>query len=683
MSISASTRLTPILVLSLLFLSPESSTASDRCAADLQKEYGKYYSCALKAQSRATQNGSDTDLRRCQASLEKKLARLAKKYGPDCAVENPAGIVDVANECVQEITDLTTGLEPVPGPDDASLCRNDATASNVLASSSVAARKPPAVEEMSLTTLGGGRARFDVTFAEMQEGRCLPSSIPVLLGDREEVELVSANGRRKYSSEINLQTEEWQRYERELRKASAASGSNMVPAFDGRVQSMRGVAPTAPISIDSTDALNRLVALPLKPAIAPGIVDPDRTLMVRDVLVVEDPDRTFDPCDPVGTPMGPWTFGYLMQEMANQPLTGVVPSDFVLDWMDQWTTVQTVNGQSIAPRLAMQGFIDRWLLESAAAGAPPGQLDLSIAPFRLMAIVNRVDLRENASYGGGNCGEGRFVFGLLDTDTCMPARFTVIFEYGVNMTTCKSCKKYAQKWLDLQDHPLGSQQYLTELEAITHLFTDRNTNPGKPNGNSINQIRTNENTLNPVWEFREFNVGTNSLLGHVTTKQNPMQSLNNTASLGAWAGLNLADICAGDYTVPDTFFSAGGGGPFLSAHVPFNFGDFFNFPNSANTLQSICARFELSLNSCSGCHARETNTVFTHVGDAGIRLLGLPATLSGFLTGAPSSNPVTDPIGVSPDRNFNDLARRQIDLWNAANVPCLPAMAFQPLGSVH
>lgn len=41
------------------------------------------------------------------------------------------------------------------------------------------------------------------------------------------------------------------------------------------------------------------------------------------------------------------------------------------------------------------------------------QLDLAQSPFRLLAIVNRVDLRENSIYGGGDAGEGRLVFGAI------------------------------------------------------------------------------------------------------------------------------------------------------------------------------------------------------------------------------------------------------------------------------
>ena len=680
MSISGSIRLTSILATCLaLSLPSPASAAADRCAADMQKEYGKYYSCALQAQSRATQKGESLDLRRCKATLEKKVSRFIQKYGPDCVAENPLDIVDVADQCVQDITDLTVGIEPGPDVSDGTVCSANALHSDLQGRPVFSAKNPPAIEAMTVTPLGVGRGRFDVTFAETERGICLPASIDLNLGDREKITLTSRDGTRTFSSEIDIQSDDWQQYTRELAKASAAGGGESVPVFDGRVQRAGGAISTAPILLSSADAVSRPVALPLRPVVPAAVVDPERTLMVRDVSVVEDPSRTFDPCDPVGTPMGAWTFGYLMQEMANEPLSGLAPSDLVLDWMGQWMTVPTVNGQTIPARVAMQDIIDRWLLASAIAGAPAGQLDLSIAPFRLMAIVNRVDLRENASYGGGNCGEGRFVFGVLDTDTCAPLRFTVIFEYGINMMSCGSCKQYAKKWLDLEDHTLGSPAYLAELETLTHIFTDRNTNPGKPNGNSINQIRTNEVVLNSPWEFREFNLEASGLLEHVTNKQNPIQGLNNATILEDWVNTDIAAICAAAHTVPDTF----SGSPFLAAHVPYDLGDFFNFPSSTTTLQSLCARFELSLNSCSGCHARETNTVFTHVGDTGIRLLGSPAPLSGFLTGAASSNPVVDPVGMSPDRTFNDLARRQIDLWSAANVPCLPAIAFQPLRAVH
>ncbi len=139
---------------------------------------------------------------------------------------------------------------------------------------------------------------------------------------------------------------------------------------------------------------------------------PKKSLVITHLDVVEDDDRTFNPCTGAGTPMGPWTFGHLMTQMANQPVTGIHPSTFVLNWLNKWMGNQTVNGWTVAEREKIQTLvIDPWV---AASGGPHRPLNLSIAPFKLLAIVNRVDLRNNTTYGGGDAGEGRFVFGVID-----------------------------------------------------------------------------------------------------------------------------------------------------------------------------------------------------------------------------------------------------------------------------
>ena len=43
--------------------------------------------------------------------------------------------------------------------------------------------------------------------------------------------------------------------------------------------------------------------------------------------------------------------------------------------------------------------VQPWLAASQAEGLPTNTLDLAIAPFRLLAIANRVDLRGNSTYG--------------------------------------------------------------------------------------------------------------------------------------------------------------------------------------------------------------------------------------------------------------------------------------------
>jgi hypothetical protein len=207
-------------------------------------------------------------------------------------------------------------------------------------------------------------------------------------------------------------------------------GTKSVPKVD-----FRAAAPGKPV--------------PLFPIGTPKAVDPARSLFITDIRVVEDPTRTFNPCTNTGTPMGAWTFGRLMKEMANTPRTGVNPSAFVRQWLDKWMADQTTANNWTAPKrqLIKQLVIDPW---QAASGGPGMPLDLKKAPFRLLAIVNRVDLRSNSAYGGGSAGEGRFVFSVIDRRPitrggtypggggfgCGVTQFTVIIEYGIDRRGC-------------------------------------------------------------------------------------------------------------------------------------------------------------------------------------------------------------------------------------------------------
>src|SRR5262249_26087593 len=124
-------------------------------------------------------------------------------------------------------------------------------------------------------------------------------------------------------------------------------------------------------------------------------VRPELELVVRDVSVVEDPART--------SGQGAWTFAHLAGELAP---AGVPPGAFVEAFLRTWLADQTVNGLPVRARPTMQPFaLDPWPRDAS------GLLDLTRAPVRLLAIVDRVDLRD---LGAGSAGEGRFVFGLLD-----------------------------------------------------------------------------------------------------------------------------------------------------------------------------------------------------------------------------------------------------------------------------
>lgn len=421
-------------------------------------------------------------------------------------------------------------------------------------------------------------------------------------------------------------------------------------------------------------------ALPFPPLPPPPPPDPAKVLMITDLSVIEDPTRTFNPCTNTGVPMGQWTFGHLMEHMANMPLTGIDPSQFTLRWIRRWASDQVINDWIVANRnsAAFQQLVANW---QSASGGPAQPLNLAKAPFRLLAIVNRIDLRENLVYGAGSAGEGRFIFGALGPN-CSPLPFTVIFEYGIRRDGCSGLKAWGQQWASLNGMLIGSPQYNAALAAITEQFVKAGADPLKPNQSALNQLRTNEFAFGPPWQLREFHIAAaDSDAGHlreVTVKQTPDVSLNKTAPLADYVNQNSLAIKAQQHTVP-LDFPPPNGGPFLGGAADTDKGMFWN--DGAPALAPIAdrlARHMFSLQTCNGCHAGETKTLFTHVSPAPF---GVQPQLSAFLTGINSSVP--DPADGMPIRNFHDLQDRALGLANLLASSCFVELRRTPLRMTH
>ena len=398
-----------------------------------------------------------------------------------------------------------------------------------------------------------------------------------------------------------------------------------------------------------------------------------KSLMINNLSVVEDPTRTWNPVTHSGLKTGAWTFNNIINQMVNKAATGKTATEFVLAWLQTWDINTPVNGDNADARLGIDAIISNWKQRSLAHGVPADSLDMAEAPFKLLAIVNRVDLRQAVGYGGGNAGEGRFVFCVMNSNTTTvfnsAMRFTVIFEYGVNKSGCKAVQKWGQQWYDLHSMTLGDPTYNAALQAITDQFVNANTNPGKPNGSSLNQLRTDELAIGSPWQLREFNIdSTTHLLKLVTVKKNPRNtagnSLNNSALLASFINANCADILANNYDVPE----AVSGQPFLGATSLNN-----NGPGDVWNAVLTCAdpattRRIFSLNTCNACHGGETQTAFTHVD---VAPFGATAGLSGFLTGIT----INDPVSGTPV-TFADLDDRANKLQSLV---CLSCKKFLPI----
>jgi hypothetical protein len=357
-------------------------------------------------------------------------------------------------------------------------------------------------------------------------------------------------------------------------------------------------------------------------------INAERELLIRALSVVEDANRTTWNGNASAPVSGAWHFGKLMTHMAGDN----DPSTFVRNWLASWQTSQTVNGQTVPARTAIDQIIDAWpTLDN-------GDLDLTQPPMRLLAIVNRMDLRDDS-----RAGEGRFVFGVLDSGG-NPTQFTVILEYNLPLEVMTAAE-WADAWHALGAFAPSSSAYRIALQGITDAFAGPGAMPERPNGSAISQVRTNEIHLNSPWELREFTVASGGALRMRTVALTPRSGLNGNTRLAAFINQNTEAILAGTHTVPLVF----DGIRFRGARVTNNI-DFWTAPGIANNE----ARHLFSLNTCNGCHGAETNTAFLHVNP---RSSGQVASLSGFLTGIE----VTDPVDGST-RTFDDLARRADDL---------------------
>jgi hypothetical protein len=411
---------------------------------------------------------------------------------------------------------------------------------------------------------------------------------------------------------------------------------------------------------------------------------PEKELFIVDLSVVEDCLRTtWGSCaTPVPQPLpatqGAWTFGALMQGVAGTT-DPVVLDQFVRDWLAHWQQNLLVNGDDVPARPAIKTqVIDPWQLASGSS-----RLDMKKAPFRLLAIVARLDLRDLAQ---GSAGEGRFIFGLTDPQNPQEAKeLTVIFEYKLDARDCAALQNWAASWHGLGSRPFGPQ-YNAALQAVTDRFTKIGASSRRLNGSAISQVRTNEIILADPWELREFRLTPSGVIGspgpaplvESTVARTPNTIHHKQQILADFVNQNQAAILANQHDVPLSFQWQ----TFRAGHSPHNLQLGWDGPGSpCAAINDPEARHIFSRETCSGCHGTpETDTTFYQVLP---RAPGQVAQLAGFLTGDPAGGPiwVTDPCGRT--HPFDDIERRRQDLCGLLASSCATLSEEVPLKIVH
>lgn len=402
--------------------------------------------------------------------------------------------------------------------------------------------------------------------------------------------------------------------------ASASRGPTPLPTAGSVAPPVEEPVPPTPTGFTQVTA-DYVVAEP------PGChVTSQRELMIRHLSVVEDPVRT-------NPSTGAWSFNRLMQDLS--PTAADAPA-LTEAMFSSFLTPQVVNSFTIPVRPPMQDLV----LGSWPRTAD-GKLDLARAPVRLLAITNRIDLKDLAK---GKAGEGRFTFGVLSPDG-FQMEFTVIFEYAMPAKDEAEARVWADDIHALQALPFPSEEYNAALQALTERFSGRGIVPSMPNGSALIDIRTNEIalSLDGQWQLREFHLSPlTGGLDPAALFQTPDRSFDGTPALARFINENETAILAETHEAPAFFEDA----PFQAASV-FNNIDFWNAPGITNPE----ARHKFSLNTCSGCHGQETQTAFLQIFP---REPGQQSTLSGFLTGTTVFDPVS-----GQQRTLNELGRRR------------------------
>lgn len=585
------------------------------------------------------------------------------------------------------------------------------SATGVLAQSTQAV--DPRVAEINLQVTRTGFARMALRLDDFERRRLTTSgqnSLTLALNGNDAPVIFRDNGQGVdrqandglFSAEIPLNLAQL----RQLNTEAAQLETRTIRKFIAGTRETTGVEQLSAVAID-VDGLQagRNIVLPrlaefgpirLLGATSTTRIDPQRSLLIRTLPVIEDPARTHNPCRPIAAnnPLKKWTFGHLMTQMSQG--SGFTPSDFTERWLRHWRTQQAIfdgTGTILLDGINNNGLpnIDNLVINPWRQRSGGGPLNLSIAPFRLQAILYRPDLAVSSPYTGGlgnNAGELRFVFGLINArdnnndgdaldagDVCQVREMAVIFEYGVPISDCLGIKDWANKWVALSALVPGSVAYNTQLEALTEAVVKHGAAPSKPNQNALNQLRTNEIDISAIWQMREFHLTTGGgLLRQVTTANNPREhqvaftsipgvtplpiNLNAKPLLLSEMSANLLDIANNVYSVPEL----SSGLPFKGGASSYNFGSFWDHPALATPLE-LLARFNFSLNTCSGCHTGETDTTFYHIRPAGP---GLMPTLSNFLMNNPHN--VVDNRGIP--HSFTEMANRQQALASLANQQC-------------
>jgi hypothetical protein len=341
----------------------------------------------------------------------------------------------------------------------------------------------------------------------------------------------------------------------------------------------------------------------------PASIQQEKELIIRDLYPVE---ISAEACP--DNPRGRFTLQYLLAGLSRDGTAKTA----LLEWLNGWVSLQDGRQWEIGRRLIAQ-----WKEQQGVAGISDADWrpDFVHAPFRLLAIVNRLDLqRRDESRRPLNAGEGRFVFGVTNP-AGKGVRATVIFEYELVATTEVQVREWADRWHGLGGFARFDEDYSAALAALTERFTGRGVAPGRTNGSAFRQLRTNERDLSESfvqtqarWNLREFTLEKESgAIVPTTTKQTPRTELAKSLLMTQFVNEREREIVQSTYTIPAVYR-----GEWLvgwQATIPDEGQKTWLPAGSAPDLElhNEDALKKLARNTCNGCHGKETDSSNHHI----------------------------------------------------------------------
>ena len=449
----------------------------------------------------------------------------------------------------------------------------------------------------------------------------------------------------------------------------------------------------------------------------------DQEVLIKKTDVVNDPCRTtWTAPFCTAESRGKWTAWQLFTQMAG----GADPSPLIHAlFKTYYTTGQVVNGVELTERTLAKDVIIGWRRQSANCLMPddltqPCLLDKNKAPFRLLAVHNREDLRTGQGGYGGPSGEGRLEFNILKFNKNIPqeaakkSEASLIFEFrlpslgGIN--AADNAKKWADRW-----HKLSEPALQADKEAYNKHLQTQITDVFATTAN-LSQVRSAEIEYGPLgglsksWSFREFELkcpavqpncgATQKQLIPRAVAQTPDSSMNkpvNKTKLESYInqpGL-IANLFAGTNIVPDTFPNPNS--PFRGAESlaskASNSNNRVLWGVNKDTLEMITvegakpfeARHIFGLNTCNGCHYDETNTndfLFVASREPGNESILRPFLATPTTMGATHSFHI---LGFETENDwyfeFNEPRRRVCELIHAWKGNAVPLT--QNTGTAH